>query len=185
MDKWILSKLNSAVKSVDNMLANYKITEATRVLEDFVDQLSNWYVRRSRERFWVKDMPEDKVNAYLTLYTALVTIAKTAAPIVEAYKANNNCGYIYVVETDAGKVVVGVNAFGVAKAIDLEGNDVTATATDACVWFNYKENADVTDAFAGTFIMMFGNTLTSVPPIEELHTSQETLLSITHHFRFL
>ena len=82
MDKWILSKLNSAVKSVDNMLASYKITEATRVLEDFVDQLSNWYVRRSRERFWVKDMPEDKVNAYLTLYNCLVTIAKVSAPMI-------------------------------------------------------------------------------------------------------
>ncbi len=82
MDKWILSKLNSTVKSVDNYLAAYKITEATRVLEDFVDELSNWYVRRSRERFWVKDMPTDKVNAYLTLYTSLVTVAKAAAPFI-------------------------------------------------------------------------------------------------------
>ena len=82
MDRWILSKLNSAVKSVDNYLENYKITEATRVLEDFVDQLSNWYVRRSRERFWVKDMPTDKVNAYMTLYTSLVTLAKAAAPMI-------------------------------------------------------------------------------------------------------
>jgi len=82
MDKWILSKLNSTVKAVDTYLANYKITEATRVLESFVDELSNWYVRRSRERFWVKDMPTDKVNAYLTLYTSLVTIAKISAPMV-------------------------------------------------------------------------------------------------------
>ena len=82
MDKWILSKLNTAVKTVDKQLDAYKITEATRVLDDFVDQLSNWYVRRSRERFWVKDMPEDKINAYLTLYTCLVTIAKTAAPFI-------------------------------------------------------------------------------------------------------
>ncbi len=82
MDKWILSKLNSAVKTVDACLDSYKITEATRVLESFVDELSNWYVRRSRERFWVKDMPTDKVNAYLTLYTSLVTIAKVAAPLV-------------------------------------------------------------------------------------------------------
>ena len=82
MDKWILSKLNSAVKSVDNMLASYRITEATRVLEKFVDDLSNWYVRRSRERFWVKDMPEDKVNAYLTLYNCLVTISKVSAPMI-------------------------------------------------------------------------------------------------------
>ncbi len=82
MDKWILSKLNTAVKTVDNYLENYKITEATRVLLDFVDQLSNWYVRRSRERFWVKDMPEDKVNAYLTLYNCLVTISKISAPFI-------------------------------------------------------------------------------------------------------
>ena len=82
MDKWILSKLNSTVKSVDAYLDAYKITEATRVLESLVDELSNWYVRRSRERFWVKDMPEDKVNAYMTLYTCLVTIAKLSAPLV-------------------------------------------------------------------------------------------------------
>ncbi len=82
MDKWILSKLNSTVKSVDNFLAVYKITEATRVLENFVDELSNWYLRRSRERFWVKDMPTDKINAYMTLYTSLVTIAKASAPLI-------------------------------------------------------------------------------------------------------
>ena len=82
MDRWILSKLNTAVKLVDGYLDSYKITEATRVLEGFVDDLSNWYVRRSRERFWVKDMPADKVNAYLTLYTSLVTIAKISAPMI-------------------------------------------------------------------------------------------------------
>ncbi len=82
MDKWILSKLNTAVKLTDSYLASYKVTEATRVLESFVDELSNWYVRRSRERFWVKDMPTDKVNAYLTLYTCLVTISKISAPLV-------------------------------------------------------------------------------------------------------
>ena len=82
MDKWILSKLNSAVKSVDECLGSYKITEATRILEGFVDELSNWYVRRSRERFWVKDMPTDKVNAYLTLYNCLVTIAKISSPMI-------------------------------------------------------------------------------------------------------
>ena len=82
MDKWILSKLNSAVKTVDAYLDGYKITEATRVLENFVDELSNWYVRRCRERFWVKDMPEDKVNAYMTLYTSLVTLAKLSAPLI-------------------------------------------------------------------------------------------------------
>ncbi len=82
MDKWILSKLNSAVKSVDECLGSYKITEATRILEGFIDELSNWYVRRSRERFWVKDMPTDKVNAYLTLYNCLVTIAKISSPMI-------------------------------------------------------------------------------------------------------
>ena len=82
MDQWILSKLNSAVKAVDENMAAYKIPEATRVLEGFVDELSNWYVRRCRERFWVKDMPADKVNAYMTLYTALVTVAKAAAPFI-------------------------------------------------------------------------------------------------------
>ena len=82
MDKWILSKLNSAIKLVDNYMENYKLVESTRVLENLVDELSNWYVRRCRERFWVKDMPEDKVNAYLTLYTCLVTIAKLSAPLI-------------------------------------------------------------------------------------------------------
>ncbi len=82
MDKWLLSKLNSLVKTVDTNLGAYKITEAARALEEFVDELSNWYVRRSRTRFWVKDMPADKVNAYMTLYTALVTVAKTAAPMI-------------------------------------------------------------------------------------------------------
>ena len=82
MDKWILSKLNTLVKTVDNNLANYKITETARALEDFVDELSNWYVRRCRERFWAKGMEQDKINAYMTLYTALVTVAKAAAPMI-------------------------------------------------------------------------------------------------------
>ena len=82
MDKWILSKLNSLVKSVDTYLNDYKIPETTRVLESFVDDLSNWYVRRSRERFWAKGMEQDKINAYMTLYTALVTLAKVAAPMI-------------------------------------------------------------------------------------------------------
>mgnify|MGYP000277768496 FL=1 len=82
MDKWLLSKLNSTVKEVDDDLANYRIPEAARALQDFVDDMSNWYVRRSRERFWAKGMEQDKINAYMTLYTALVTISKTAAPMV-------------------------------------------------------------------------------------------------------
>ena len=82
MDKWLLSKLNTLVKTVDDCLGNYKIPEAARALQDFVDNMSNWYVRRCRERFWAKDMPQDKVNAYMTLYTALVTVAKAAAPMI-------------------------------------------------------------------------------------------------------
>ncbi len=82
MDKWVLSKLNTLIQTCDNYLENYKITETTRVLQDFVDELSNWYVRRSRERFCAKGMEEDKVNAYMTLYTALVTVSKLAAPMI-------------------------------------------------------------------------------------------------------
>ena len=82
MDKWLLSKLNSVVKTVDDCLANYKIPESARALQEFVDEMSNSYVRRSRERFWAKGMEQDKVNAYMTLYTALVTISKAAAPMI-------------------------------------------------------------------------------------------------------
>ena len=82
MDKWLLSRLNTTVQAVDNDLANYKIPEAARSLQEFVDEMSNWYVRRSRERFWAKGMEQDKINAYMTLYHALVTIAKTAAPMI-------------------------------------------------------------------------------------------------------
>ena len=82
MDKWLLSKLNTVVKAVDNHLENYRIPEAARALQEFVDEMSNWYVRRSRDRFWAKGMETDKINAYMTLYTALVTICKTAAPMI-------------------------------------------------------------------------------------------------------
>jgi isoleucyl-tRNA synthetase len=82
MDKWLLSKLNSMVKTVDYNLANYRIPEAARALQEFVDEMSNWYVRRGRERYWVQGMTDDKIAAYLTLYTALVTTAKTAAPMI-------------------------------------------------------------------------------------------------------
>ena len=82
MDKWLLSKLNTLIKEVDNNLENYRIPEAARALQDFVDEMSNWYVRRSRERFWAKGMEQDKINAYMTLYTALVTVAKVAAPMI-------------------------------------------------------------------------------------------------------
>lgn len=82
MDKWILSRLNTMVKTVDDCLANYKVPETAKALQSFVDDLSNWYVRRSRARFWAKGMEQDKINAYMTLYTALVTLAKAAAPMV-------------------------------------------------------------------------------------------------------
>ena len=82
MDKWLLSKLNSAIKATDENLANYRIPEAAKVLDEFVDDMSNWYVRRSRDRFWAKGMEQDKINAYMTLYTALVEICKAAAPMI-------------------------------------------------------------------------------------------------------
>ena len=82
MDKWLLSRLNSTVKAVDENLAAYKIPETARALQDFVDEMSNWYVRRCRDRFWAKGMEQDKINAYMTLYTALVTISKAAAPMI-------------------------------------------------------------------------------------------------------
>ena len=82
MDRWVLSRLNSMVKEVDEDLSSYKVTEAAKALEKFVDELSNWYVRRSRQRFWAKGMEPDKIAAYMTLYTALVTFAKAAAPMI-------------------------------------------------------------------------------------------------------
>ncbi|MBO6294004.1 MAG: isoleucine--tRNA ligase [Selenomonas sp.] len=82
MDKWCLSRLNTMVKEVDSCLTNYRVTEAAKALQSFVDELSNWYVRRSRSRFWAKGMEQDKINAYMTLYTALVTTAKAAAPMI-------------------------------------------------------------------------------------------------------
>jgi isoleucyl-tRNA synthetase len=82
MDKWMLSKLNTAIKTVDDHLNNYRIPEAARVLDELVDETSNWYVRRSRERFWAGGMEQDKINAYMTLYTVLVNTAKIAAPMV-------------------------------------------------------------------------------------------------------
>ncbi len=82
MDKWLLSRLNTVIKTVDENFANYRLVENTRVLQEFIDDLSNWYVRRSRERFWAKGMEQDKINAYMTLYTALVDLCKTTAPMI-------------------------------------------------------------------------------------------------------
>ena len=82
MDKWLISKLNTLIKTVDSYLGDYKITESARVIQEFTDEMSNWYVRRSRERFWGKEMTQDKINAYMTLYTTLVTLAKVTAPMI-------------------------------------------------------------------------------------------------------
>ena len=82
MDKWVLSKLNTLIKTVDDGLKDYKIFETARTIQDFTDELSNWYVRRGRERYWGKDMTADKAAAYTTLYTVLVTLAKVCAPYV-------------------------------------------------------------------------------------------------------
>ncbi|MEG2671776.1 MAG: isoleucine--tRNA ligase [Ruthenibacterium sp.] len=82
MDRWLLSKMNSLIQTVDGHLEHYRVPEAARALQAFVDDMSNWYVRRNRERFWGKDMPQDKINAYMTLYTALVTVCKLSAPMV-------------------------------------------------------------------------------------------------------
>ncbi|EOT21744.1 isoleucine-tRNA ligase [Eubacterium sp. 14-2] len=82
MDKWLLSRLNTMVAQVDGHLGNYRIPEAARALQEFTDDMSNWYVRRSRERFWAKGMEQDKINAYMTLYTALVTVSRAAAPMI-------------------------------------------------------------------------------------------------------
>jgi isoleucyl-tRNA synthetase len=101
MDKWLLSKLNSTVKAVDDNLYNYRIPEAARALDNFVDEMSNWYVRRSRERFWAKGMEQDKINAYMTLYTSLVTICKAAAPMIPFMTEDIYQNLVRSVEKDA------------------------------------------------------------------------------------
>ncbi len=101
MDKWLLSKLNSCVKAVDNNLENYRIPETAKALQSFVDDMSNWYVRRSRERFWAKGMEQDKINAYMTLYTALVTVAKAAAPMIPFMTEDIYQNLVRTVDKDA------------------------------------------------------------------------------------
>ena len=91
MDRWILSRLSSLITTVDKGLEEYHITETARMLEGFVDDLSNWYVRRCRERFWGKGMTEDKRAAFMTLYTVLVEFSKLAAPYVDVYKRQRLC----------------------------------------------------------------------------------------------
>ena len=101
MDKWLLSRLYSTVKAVDDNLDNYKITETAKVLQSFVDEMSNWYVRRSRSRFWAKGMEQDKINAYMSLYTALVTIAKAAAPMIPFMTEDIYQNLVRTVDKDA------------------------------------------------------------------------------------
>lgn len=101
MDRWLLSRLNTLIKETDGHLAAYRITEAAHSLEDFVDELSNWYVRRSRERFWSKELTPDKINAYMTLYTALVTVAKLAAPMIPFMTEDIYQNLVRSVEPDA------------------------------------------------------------------------------------
>ena len=105
MDRWILSKLNTVVGQVDDNLANYRIPEAARALQNFVEELSNWYVRRCRERFWAKGMEQDKVNAYMTLYTALTTIAKAAAPMIPFMTESIYQNLVRSVDQDAPKSI--------------------------------------------------------------------------------
>ncbi|MBP5288970.1 MAG: isoleucine--tRNA ligase [Clostridia bacterium] len=105
MDKWLLSRLASTVKAVDDHLFNYRIPEACRALESFTDDLSNWYVRRGRERYWVAGMPQDKINAYLTLYTALVTVAKIASPMVPFMAEEIYCNLVKSVDKNAPESV--------------------------------------------------------------------------------
>ena len=105
MDKWLLSRLNSMVKDVDNNLENYKIPEAAKALSEFVDEMSNWYVRRCRERYWVQELTEDKINAYMTLYTALVTTAKAAAPMIPFMAEDIYQNLVRSVDTDAPESV--------------------------------------------------------------------------------
>ncbi|MDD7114896.1 MAG: isoleucine--tRNA ligase, partial [Lachnospiraceae bacterium] len=101
MDKWLLSKLYSCVKAVETNLDNYKIPETAKALQSFVDDMSNWYVRRSRGRFWAKGMEQDKINAYMTLYTALVTVAKAAAPMIPFMTEDIYQNIVRTVDKDA------------------------------------------------------------------------------------
>ena len=105
MDKWLLSRLNTMVKTVDECLTEYKVPETAKALQAFVDEMSNWYVRRSRARFWAKGMEQDKINAYMTLYTALVTFAKVAAPLVPFITENIYRNLVCSIDKDAPESV--------------------------------------------------------------------------------
>ncbi len=129
MDKWLLSKLNTVVAETDNHLENYEIPEAARALQDFVDEMSNWYVRRCRERYWAQEMTEDKVNAYMTLYTALTTIAKAAAPMIPFMTEEIYQNLVRTVDKDAPESVhlcdfPAVNADWIDKDLEADMDKV-------------------------------------------------------------
>ena len=129
MDKWLLSKLNSAIKGTDENLAAYKIPEAAKVLDEFVDDMSNWYVRRSRERFWAKGMEQDKINAYMTLYTALVEISKCAAPMIPFMTEDIYQNLVRSINPDAPESIhlcdfPSVNEAHIDKAVEAHMDEV-------------------------------------------------------------
>jgi isoleucyl-tRNA synthetase len=129
MDKWLLSKLNSAIKGTDENLAAYKIPEAAKVLDEFVDDMSNWYVRRSRERFWAKGMEQDKINAYMTLYTALVEISKCAAPMIPFMTEDIYQNLVRSINSDAPESIhlcdfPSVNEAHIDKALEAHMDEV-------------------------------------------------------------
>jgi len=129
MDKWLLSKMNTLVKDVDDNLSNYRIPEAARALQEFVDDMSNWYVRRSRERFWAKGMEQDKINAYMTLYTALVTVSKVAAPMIPFMTEDIYQNLVRSIDKDAPESVhlcdfPAVNEAQIDKALEANMDEV-------------------------------------------------------------
>jgi isoleucyl-tRNA synthetase len=134
MDKWLLSKLNTVVGEVDDNLDKYRIPEAGKALQDFVDEMSNWYVRRSRERFWAKGMEQDKINAYMTLYTALVTICKAAAPMIPFMTEDIYQNLVRSIDKDAPESIH-LCDFPVVEAshIDKELEDNMENVLDAVV----------------------------------------------------
>ena len=134
MDKWMLSRVNSSVAEIDNNLENYKITETTKILDKLVDDMSNWYVRLSRQRFWTKEMTQDKINAYMTLYTSLVTICKAAAPMIPFMTEDIYQNLVRSINSDALESIH-LCDFPVAdeKFIDTELEDNMAEVVDIVV----------------------------------------------------
>jgi len=142
MDKWLLSRLNTVVRECDQLYSEMKIVETTKVLEKFVDELSNWYVRRSRERFWGKDMTEDKINAYMTLYTVLVTIAKVSAPMIPFMSEDIYRNLVCSIDKDA-PISVHLSDFPVCDEsyIDAELEEMMKDVLDIVVLGRAGRNA--------------------------------------------